>query len=86
MIVDPNALRHAFQTIVRGPSEIAVWLVRFYQTCVSPLIGPCCRFTPTCSQYCVLAIRKYGFIIGALKTIWRIVRCNPFNRGGYDPP
>ncbi|MBR4753203.1 MAG: membrane protein insertion efficiency factor YidD [Thermoguttaceae bacterium] len=86
MNVDFNALRRICRIIVRVPSDAAIWLVRFYQTCVSPLIGPSCRFTPTCSQYCVLAIRKYGLIIGTLKTIWRILRCNPFNRGGYDPP
>jgi len=44
-----------------------------------------CRFTPTCSQYSIDAINKYGPIIGLVKTSWRILRCNPFNKGGYDP-
>ena len=64
----------------------AVKIVRFYQVAISPMFGPCCRFTPTCSQYCLLAIRKYGAFIGILKTCWRILRCNPLSRGGYDPP
>ena len=74
------------RAIVKAPERAALWLVRFYQVCISPLHGPCCRFTPTCSQYCVLAIKKYGLIVGCLKTAWRILRCNPFNPGGYDPP
>lgn len=65
---------------------LLLWLVRFYQLAISPLFGPCCRFTPTCSQYCVLALKKYGILLGLLKTAWRILRCNPFCKGGYDPP
>ncbi|MBQ7112509.1 MAG: membrane protein insertion efficiency factor YidD [Thermoguttaceae bacterium] len=63
-----------------------VKIVRFYQLAISPAFGPCCRFTPTCSQYCLLAIQKYGVFVGVLKTVWRILRCHPFSRGGYDPP
>lgn len=81
-----NAIRAIFRSILEAPSRAAIYCARFYQVCISPLIGPCCRFTPTCSQYCILAIKKYGLIVGALKTIWRILRCNPFNPGGYDPP
>ncbi|MBQ2850619.1 MAG: membrane protein insertion efficiency factor YidD [Thermoguttaceae bacterium] len=69
-----------------GSTFIVVKIVRFYQTAISPMFGPCCRFTPTCSQYCLLAVQKYGVFIGVLKTIWRILRCHPFSRGGYDPP
>ncbi|MBQ9372649.1 MAG: membrane protein insertion efficiency factor YidD [Thermoguttaceae bacterium] len=50
------------------------------------MLGPHCRFTPTCSQYCILALRKYGLLRGSFKTIWRILRCNPYGKGGYDPP
>lgn len=63
-----------------------VKIVRFYQLAISPMFGPCCRFTPTCSQYCLLAIQKYGVFVGVLKTCRRILRCHPFSRGGYDPP
>ncbi|QDV27266.1 membrane protein insertion efficiency factor YidD [Aureliella helgolandensis] len=61
-------------------------LVKFYQRGISPLLGPSCRFQPTCSEYMIGAIGKYGPIRGTLKGIWRILRCHPFNRGGADPP
>lgn len=63
-----------------------VHLIRFYQIWISPLMGPCCRFTPTCSQYGIEAIRKYGPIGGVWRTAWRILRCNPWCKGGHDPP
>lgn len=72
--------------IERGLTFAIVKIVRFYQLAISPMFGPCCRFTPTCSQYCLLAIQKYGVFVGVLKTIGRILRCHPFSRGGYDPP
>lgn len=59
--------------------------VRAYQFFFSPLFPPMCRFQPTCSQYMVEAIRKRGPVAGVLKGLWRLVRCNPFCRGGYDP-
>ena len=65
---------------------LIVKIVRFYQLAISPMFGPCCRFTPTCSQYCLLAIQKYGVFVGVLKTVGRVLRCHPFSRGGYDPP
>jgi hypothetical protein len=61
-------------------------VIRFYQVGISPLLGPCCRFTPTCSQYGIEAIRKYGPIGGVWRTAWRILRCNPWCKGGHDPP
>ncbi|MDD3589975.1 MAG: membrane protein insertion efficiency factor YidD [Thermoguttaceae bacterium] len=81
-----RGLERAVRAIAYAPSWAAIKLVRFYQLGISPLIGPRCRFSPTCSQYCILAIKKYGLILGTLKTAWRILRCNPFNPGGYDPP
>ena len=62
-----------------------IWLVRFYQVCISPLKPACCRFTPTCSQYALEAVEKYGFVKGGALAAWRILRCNPLCRGGYDP-
>lgn len=70
----------------RCATVLIVKLVRFYQLAISPMFGPCCRFTPTCSQYCLLAIEKYGVFLGVLKTCGRILRCHPFSRGGWDPP
>ena len=61
-------------------------VIRFYQTAVSPLFPPRCRFIPTCSQYAVEAIEKYGAIKGGWLAFKRICRCNPFSkRGPYDP-
>ena len=64
---------------------VMIWLIRLYQKFISPLKPGCCRFTPTCSQYAVEAFRKRGFFVGFILTAYRILRCNPFCRGGYDP-
>lgn len=60
-------------------------IIKFYQRKISPLLGNRCKFYPTCSEYALQAIEKYGAFKGSLKAIWRILRCNPMSRGGYDP-
>lgn len=73
--------------------KVVVRLIRFYQKTLSFDHGPLkafyphgfCRFSPSCSEYGVEAITKYGVIRGGIMTIWRIFRCNPWNKGGYDP-
>lgn len=60
-------------------------IIKFYQRKISPLLGNRCKFYPTCSEYALQAIEKYGAFRGSLKAIWRILRCNPMSRGGYDP-
>lgn len=61
-------------------------LIRFYRKFISPCKPPCCRFIPTCSQYAIEAITKYGALKGGALAIWRLLRCNPFNKGDiYDP-
>ena len=65
--------------------QIGIFFVRLYQKFISLLKPPCCRFTPTCSQYAIEAFREWGLIAGLGLAIWRILRCNPFSRGGYDP-
>ncbi|MDY3759075.1 MAG: membrane protein insertion efficiency factor YidD [Treponema sp.] len=60
-------------------------LIRFYQVCISPLFPDCCRYTPSCSQYAIEAIRKHGPLKGLYLSFRRILRCNPFHEGGYDP-
>ena len=61
-------------------------LIYFYKFLISPLLPKSCRFTPTCSSYGLDAIREYGIIKGSFLTLWRILRCNPFNHNcGYDP-
>lgn len=62
----------------------AIWLIRLYQR-TSSFRPPSCRFTPTCSQYAIDAISRYGFVRGSAMGAWRILRCHPFSRGGYDP-
>jgi putative membrane protein insertion efficiency factor len=70
-------------------SKALVWLlvlpIRFYQLAISPLLGPSCRFTPTCSEYARQALMKHGPIKGLYLAIWRILRCNPWGGSGYDP-
>jgi uncharacterized protein len=68
------------------PARIAIFCVRCYQLGISPLLGSNCRFQPTCSQYTIAAIEKYGVVWGILRGAWRILRCHPFNKGGFDPP
>lgn len=63
-----------------------IWLIKFYQKNISPRKKqPCCRFTPSCSQYAVEAISTFGAFKGSFMALWRILRCNPFCKGGYDP-
>ena len=60
-------------------------LLRAYQMLISPALPPACRFTPTCSEYAIEAIRKYGALRGIYLALRRILRCHPFHKGGYDP-
>ena len=68
------------------PVWLLIGIVRVYQWTLSPIIRRQCRFQPTCSNYFIGAVQKYGAIRGTLKGIARILRCNPFHSGGYDPP
>lgn len=81
-----NACHGIMRSIVRFPAWVLVGLVRFYQSWISPTLGPHCRYQPTCSEYLIGAVRKYGFVSGLLRGVWRICRCNPWRHGGYDPP
>ncbi len=65
--------------------KIFVSLIKVYQKIFSPLFPPSCRYYPTCSEYSTQAITKYGVLKGLIKSTWRILRCNPFSKGGYDP-
>lgn len=65
--------------------RILIFLIKLYRKYISPLKPVCCRFYPTCSQYAIEAIEKYGALKGGFMAIKRILRCNPFNKGGYDP-
>ena len=66
--------------------RVLLALIRFYRRELSPRKRrPCCRYFPTCSQYAVTAIERYGALKGTRLAAWRILRCNPFSKGGYDP-
>ena len=67
-------------------SALLIAGVRFYQICIRPLLPPLCRFRPSCSEYMIEAVNKYGPLSGACRGVWRICRCNPWTAGGYDPP
>jgi uncharacterized protein len=74
-----------FCFIRKIPSQIAVGCITVYRNVISPLFPPCCRFTPTCSEYALEAFKKYGFFKGFWLALKRIIRCHPWNPGGYDP-
>jgi uncharacterized protein len=59
--------------------------IRLYQLLISPALGPRCKYEPSCSAYAVSALRRFGVFRGAILAVWRILRCNPFSHGGYDP-
>lgn len=65
--------------------SVALGMIRFYKRYISPGLGSNCRFYPSCSEYTYQAVEKYGVLRGSLMGGWRIMRCNPFNKGGYDP-
>ena len=66
--------------------KLCIFLIRFYQNALSPYkVGVKCIYYPTCSQYAIEAIEKYGVLKGGALALWRILRCNPFAKGGYDP-
>ncbi len=65
--------------------SLVLGMLRIYQRFISPFLPPSCRFTPTCSQYTYVAIDRFGILKGGWMGAKRIVRCNPFNPGGYDP-
>jgi putative membrane protein insertion efficiency factor len=67
-------------------ANLLIAFVRFYQIVLRPILPSVCRFTPSCSEYFILAVRKYGPVRGACKGVGRICRCHPWHPGGYDPP
>lgn len=65
--------------------KFGIKLIQLYKKHISSKTAPCCRFEPTCSTYTMQAIERFGFVRGSLMGMWRILRCNPFCKGGYDP-
>ena len=67
------------------PADLLVCLVRVYQVWIFPMTPPTCRYSPTCSQYAIEAVRERGAVVGLVLTLWRLLRCNPWQSGGWDP-
>ncbi|MEE8239844.1 MAG: membrane protein insertion efficiency factor YidD [Nitrospirales bacterium] len=65
--------------------QICIWMIRVYQRWVSPLLGPSCRFEPSCSQYAIEAVQRYGLFRGLGLACVRLLKCHPFHPGGIDP-
>ena len=65
--------------------SLAVGLLRLYKRWISPAFPPSCRYVPTCSEYAMEAVERYGALRGGMKALWRLLRCHPFAHGGYDP-
>lgn len=74
----PSLLRRTVRQVVLLP-------VYFYRACISPMLPPSCRYTPTCSQYAIEAVKTHGIFSGSWLAIKRIARCNPWGGSGYDP-
>lgn len=66
-------------------TRIVTFFIRLYQSFISPFLSRSCRFAPSCSEYAIEAFQIHGFFRGCILTVWRILRCNPFLEGGYDP-
>jgi hypothetical protein len=81
-------VQHLAESVCRGVNRAVLLLLLGYQRLLSPVfaaMGSQCRFEPTCSQYMIDAVQSRGAVMGIAMGLWRLVRCNPINRGGYDP-
>jgi putative membrane protein insertion efficiency factor len=81
-----NAILSIVRELIRLPGRGLILGVRFYQICISPMLGATCRFQPTCSSYFIQSVEKYGAIRGTFRGLIRICKCHPFHPGGPDPP
>lgn len=77
--------RKILKQVLFIPRNLLILFIGFYRKCISPLLPPMCRFTPTCSEYAIIALRRYGFFKGLFLSIKRILRCRPGGKSGYDP-
>jgi hypothetical protein len=66
-------------------TRVVLYLLRGYKWALSPMLSPACRYVPTCSDYAMEAVDRYGVLRGGLMAMWRVLRCHPFVQGGYDP-
>ncbi len=86
--VQENRTKQIFNGIkflVDIPKGLVCFCLILYKICISPYIGPSCRFYPSCADYALQAFKKHGFFYGSYLSVYRLLRCNPLNPGGYDP-
>ena len=92
--VGNSVVRHRITRLIRESyrlqlesmiKNLMIWMIKFYRKYLSPLKSTKCPYIPTCSEYGLEAVEKYGALKGGLLALWRILRCNPFSHGGYDP-
>ena len=86
-VEDPRAQQDqgALAALARLPKRAVIGFIRFYQKAVSPLFPRTCRFVPSCSQYAIIAVQRYGLAQGGLLALKRLLKCGPWHPGGYDP-
>lgn len=75
-----------FRELTHLPAKFVLFLIRVYQRCISPALGPRCRFYPTCSEYARLCVERQGLLIGGARTFARLCKCQPWHPGGVDVP
>lgn len=85
MTAGGDASSHPLRTLRQAPARVLIFCIELYRTYVSPTRMPTCRFTPTCSEYAVDALRQRGAVIGLVLTVVRLLKCGPWHRGGWDP-
>ena len=78
-------MKRKFEKILNIPKFILLSIIKCYRKYLSPLKSTKCPYYPTCSTYCMQAIKRYGAFKGGIIALWRLLRCNPFSKGGYDP-
>lgn len=77
-------INYYIKNFILLPRKVAIYIIKLYQKFLSPLLGRNCRYYPTCSEYTKQAVDKYGIIKGSILGIIRILKCNPFSKGGVD--
>ncbi|WP_322645554.1 membrane protein insertion efficiency factor YidD [Oerskovia flava] len=77
-------VRRCARLLMRLPGLVVVALIRGYQMVISPMTGPTCKYYPSCSHYALEAVRRHGVVRGGGLAVWRLLRCNPWSRGGVD--
>jgi uncharacterized protein len=84
--MNPTSLKSLLRWPPLAATALLIGSIRLYQVTLSPLLGPACRFEPSCSRYMVESLKKYGLVKGLARGLRRVSRCHPWDPGGYDPP